>query len=157
MDPARTTLSVTFDRPMDPQCRSWIVEHPATAPRLGDARWDAAHQSGTAQVALEPGHDYARYNLMDPIVEPHALTLAEVDAAIAACYRDFFMGNMADFGKYPDAFRRNDMLCSTKLIMKASFLVKKSAASRCLACTTGRALRLPGRRAPRPTGDGSPA
>jgi anaerobic magnesium-protoporphyrin IX monomethyl ester cyclase len=70
-------------------------------------------------------HDYAKYNLIDPIVEPHAMTLAEVDAAIVACYRDFYMGKMADFMKFPDAFRRNYMLSSMKLIMKSSFLVKK--------------------------------
>ena len=69
--------------------------------------------------------DYSKYNLIDPIVEPHAMTLAEVDAAIVACYRDFYMGKMADFMKFPDAFRRDYMLSSMKLIMKSSFLVKK--------------------------------
>lgn len=69
--------------------------------------------------------DYSKYNLIEPIVEPWAMTLAEVDAAIVACYRDFYMAKMHDFAAFPDEFRRNYMLASMKLIMKSSFLVKK--------------------------------
>jgi anaerobic magnesium-protoporphyrin IX monomethyl ester cyclase len=70
-------------------------------------------------------HDYSRYNLIEPVVEPEALTLDELDAAIVRCYRDFYMGKMRDFMNYPDEFRRRYMLSSMKLIMKSSFLVEK--------------------------------
>ena len=70
-------------------------------------------------------HDYAKYNLIDPIVEPEAMNLRDLDSAIVRCYRDFYMGKMKDFMSYPDEFRRRYMLSSMKLIMKSSFLVEK--------------------------------
>jgi anaerobic magnesium-protoporphyrin IX monomethyl ester cyclase len=70
-------------------------------------------------------HDYAKYNLIEPVVEPLAMSLADLDAAIVRCYRDFYMGKMHDFVSFPDEFRRHYMLSSMKLIMKSSFLVKK--------------------------------
>jgi anaerobic magnesium-protoporphyrin IX monomethyl ester cyclase len=69
--------------------------------------------------------DYDRYNLIEPVVEPFAMTLADLDAAIVRCYRDFYMGKMRDFLDYPDEFRKKYMLSSMKLIMKSSFLVEK--------------------------------
>ena len=70
-------------------------------------------------------HDYSRYNLIEPIIRPDAMSLRDVDEAIIRCYRDFYMPKMADFRKYPDRFRRDYMLSSMKLIMKSSFIVKK--------------------------------
>lgn len=58
VDPARTSLQVSFDREMDPQGWAWVVESPATAPDVGDSTWDAAHRTTTAQVKLAPGRTY---------------------------------------------------------------------------------------------------
>jgi anaerobic magnesium-protoporphyrin IX monomethyl ester cyclase len=69
--------------------------------------------------------DYSSYNLIEPIIEPHAMTLREIDEAMIRCYRDFYMPKMAAFHSFPDAFRRKYMLSSMKLIMKSSFIVKK--------------------------------
>jgi anaerobic magnesium-protoporphyrin IX monomethyl ester cyclase len=69
--------------------------------------------------------DYGMYNLIEPIIEPHAMTLKEIDEAIIRCYRDFYMPKMASFRKFPDEFRRDYMLSSMKLIMKSSFIVQK--------------------------------
>ena len=69
--------------------------------------------------------DYGKYNLIEPIIEPEGMTLREIDEAIIRCYRDFYMPKMAAFRKYPDAFRRDYMLSSMKLIMKSSFIVEK--------------------------------
>jgi len=69
--------------------------------------------------------DLSRYNLIEPIIEPYAMTLREIDEAIIRCYRDFYMPKMAAFRNYPDAFRREYMLSSMKLIMKSSFIVEK--------------------------------
>jgi len=69
--------------------------------------------------------DYASYNLIEPIIEPYAMSLREIDEAIIRCYRDFYMPKMADFRRFPDEFRRHYMLASMKLIMKSSFIVKK--------------------------------
>jgi anaerobic magnesium-protoporphyrin IX monomethyl ester cyclase len=59
------------------------------------------------------------------VVEPFAMTIKDLDAAIVRCYRDFYMGKMGDFMSYPDEFRRRYMMSSMKLIMKSSFLVEK--------------------------------
>ena len=69
--------------------------------------------------------DYSKYNLIEPIIKPHAMTLREIDEAIIRCYRDFYMPKMAAFRKFPDEFRRRYMLSSMKLIMKSSFIVQK--------------------------------
>ena len=69
--------------------------------------------------------DYSLYNLIEPIIEPRAMSLREIDEAIIRCYRDFYMPKMADFRRFPDAFRRDYMLSSMKLIMKSSFIVEK--------------------------------
>ncbi len=69
--------------------------------------------------------DYSSYNLIEPVVEPFAMTIKDLDAAIVRCYRDFYMGKMGDFMSYPDEFRRRYMMSSMKLIMKSSFLVEK--------------------------------
>jgi hypothetical protein len=58
VDPARTTLAVTFDRSMDREGWAWVVESPETAPEIGDSSWDATLRVNTAQVRLEPGRSY---------------------------------------------------------------------------------------------------
>ncbi len=70
-------------------------------------------------------HDYSKYNLIEPIIGPEAMSLRDIDSAIIRCYKDFYMPKMADFRKYPDEFRRDYMLSSMKLIMKSSFIVQK--------------------------------
>jgi anaerobic magnesium-protoporphyrin IX monomethyl ester cyclase len=70
-------------------------------------------------------HDFSKYNLIEPIIEPHTMSLREIDEAIIRCYRDFYMPKMASFRNFPDAFRRDYMLSSMKLIMKSSFIVEK--------------------------------
>lgn len=70
-------------------------------------------------------HDYSKYNLIDPIVEPHAMSLQDLDLAIIRCYRDFYMRKMMEVGEFPDEFRRTYMRTSMKLIMKSSFIVEK--------------------------------
>jgi len=69
--------------------------------------------------------DYSRYNLIEPIIRPDTMTLREIDEAIIRCYRDFYMGKMTDFARYPDELRRSYMLTSMKLIMKSSFIRDK--------------------------------
>lgn len=58
VDPARTTLAVTFDRAMDPEGWAWVVENAATAPEVGESSWDPEFRTNTVQVKLEPGRNY---------------------------------------------------------------------------------------------------
>jgi anaerobic magnesium-protoporphyrin IX monomethyl ester cyclase len=72
-------------------------------------------------------HDYACYNLIEPIIKPDNMTLEQIDLAIVDCYRKFYMPKMLDFRKHDDPFLREYLLTSMKLIMKSSFLIKKFA------------------------------
>jgi RNA polymerase sigma-70 factor (ECF subfamily) len=58
VDPARTTLSVTFDRPMDREGWAWVIENKSTAPDIGESSWDTALRTNTTKVRLEPGRSY---------------------------------------------------------------------------------------------------
>ena len=58
VDPGRTTLSVTFDRPMDPEGWAWVTESSESAPEIGESRWDDAVRVHTAEVSLAPGRSY---------------------------------------------------------------------------------------------------
>ncbi len=69
--------------------------------------------------------DFSKYNLIEPIVKPVAMTLREIDEAMIRCYRDFYMAKMTSFRGYPDEFRRRYMLSSMRLIMGSSFISEK--------------------------------
>lgn len=58
VDPARPTITVTFDREMDRQGWAWVIENPATAPKTGESRFDASGRSNSVDVELEPGRTY---------------------------------------------------------------------------------------------------
>lgn len=58
VDPARTTLAVTFDRAMDREGWAWVIEDKATAPDIGESTWDGAVRTNSAPVRLEPGRTY---------------------------------------------------------------------------------------------------
>lgn len=58
VDPARTVLAVTFDRPMDRDGWAWVIEDKSTAPDIGESTWDAAVRTNSAPVKLEPGKTY---------------------------------------------------------------------------------------------------
>jgi len=58
VDSQRTALAVTFDRPMDREGWSWVIEGPESAPELGEARFDAAARTNTVETRLLPGRAY---------------------------------------------------------------------------------------------------
>lgn len=58
VDPARTTLAVTFDRAMDREGWAWVIEDKSSAPDIGESSWDSALRTNTAAVRLEPGRTY---------------------------------------------------------------------------------------------------
>ena len=72
-------------------------------------------------------HDLSKYNLIEPILRPAAMTRDQVDLAIIDCYRRFYMPKMLEFRDISDPFRREYILRSMTLIMKSSFLIKKFA------------------------------
>ncbi len=77
---------------------------------------------------LEPHvttRDYRRYNLIDPVVKPVAMTLRQIDDAIVDCYRSFYMDKARRLLAMPPGFRKDYVFRSMKLIMGSSFVRKK--------------------------------
>ncbi len=77
---------------------------------------------------LEPyvaEHDYRKYNLVDPIIKPKAMTLEEVDHAILEGYRRFYMGKFKEMLDEPDDFKRKYMFNAINRMMNHSFIRKK--------------------------------
>jgi len=70
-------------------------------------------------------HDYSKYNLIDPIIEPKKMSLLQVDVAIVDCYRKFYMGKLAEVFTMKDEFKRDYLMKAMKLIMGSSFIIKK--------------------------------
>jgi anaerobic magnesium-protoporphyrin IX monomethyl ester cyclase len=101
-------------RALDPDMAHFIAITP----------WPYADIYGELEPHIEV-RDLSRYNLIEPIVKPVAMTLREVDEAMIRCYRDFYMGKMGSFQAYPDEFRRRYMTSSMKLIMRSSFITEK--------------------------------
>jgi anaerobic magnesium-protoporphyrin IX monomethyl ester cyclase len=69
--------------------------------------------------------DYRRYNLIDPIVEPEKMSLADIDRAIVECYRRFYMNKLRELANTTDEFKRDYILEAMRRIMTSSFIVDK--------------------------------
>lgn len=69
--------------------------------------------------------DYTKYNLIDPIIKPKAMSLEDVDMAIVNCYRDFYMNKFMEMMGEEDEFKREYLMKSMKLMMSNSFIKKK--------------------------------
>ncbi len=77
---------------------------------------------------LEPyvvSRDWRRYNLIDPVVKPVAMTIREVDDAIIDSYRSFYFDKGKQLLAMKPGFRRDYVYRSMKLIMQSSFVRKK--------------------------------
>lgn len=70
-------------------------------------------------------HDYRKYNLVDPVLEPHKMSLLQIEVAIADGYRRFYMGKIVEFMTMKATFRRDYLMRITKLFMGSSFVMKK--------------------------------
>ncbi len=68
--------------------------------------------------------DYAKYNLVTPIVRPRRMTLNEVNDALISCYKGFYMWKVPRFHQDADPFRRDYLLRATQVMMRNSFLTK---------------------------------
>ena len=70
-------------------------------------------------------HDYSKYNLIDPVIEPRQMSLSQVDGAIMDCYRRFYMGKLLDVITMKDTFKRDYLMRAMKLMMVNPFILKK--------------------------------
>ena len=75
-------------------------------------------------------NDYRKYNLVDPVIRPTEMTLADVDNAIIDCYRSFYTSKALSVFTDRNPERRDYMLRAMKLIMGSSFVRKKMASGK---------------------------
>jgi len=62
--------------------------------------------------------DYAKYNLMTPIIEPYEMSLDDVYRALAKCYMTFYSQKMKEVADLPDGFKRRYMMSAFEQMMK---------------------------------------
>ena len=72
-------------------------------------------------------HDTAlflsKYNLVEPIIKPKAMTRDEVFRQVLNCYRDYYMWKLPQWMAMPeDDFKRRTLLKGMQAIMENSFL-----------------------------------
>ncbi|HZV81851.1 MAG TPA: cobalamin-dependent protein [Geobacteraceae bacterium] len=70
-------------------------------------------------------HDYGKYNIVDPVLEPRTMSMLQVEVAQADCYRRFYMGKIMEFMTMDTGFRRDYLLGITRLFMGSAFVMKK--------------------------------
>ncbi len=71
--------------------------------------------------------DFSKYNLVEPVIKPLAMTRDELMGAAVDCYRQFYMGKLPQWNALPDGFRRDYLLGSMQAMLKLSFLKKHGA------------------------------
>ncbi len=98
--------------------------NPDFAHYLALAPWPYADMYEELRPYIVTG-DYSRYNLIDPVIKPEAMTLKDLDRAIIECYQSFYMSKLTQLMKIQDEFKRRYILSSMKLIMNSSFIVDK--------------------------------
>jgi anaerobic magnesium-protoporphyrin IX monomethyl ester cyclase len=70
-------------------------------------------------------HDYGKYNMVDPVLEPHNMSILQIEVAIADGYRRFYMGKILDYMTMKPTFMRDYLMGITKLFMGSPFVMKK--------------------------------
>ena len=65
--------------------------------------------------------DYRKYNLVEPVIKPDAMTLDEVREQLFRGFREFYLGKMKQFQAMP-AWKQQFMKSLMKLLMEHSYL-----------------------------------
>lgn len=63
-------------------------------------------------------HDWSKYNLMTPIIEPDNMPIDQVSRELARCYMTFYGHKMKEVLALEDGFKRRYMLSAFKAMMK---------------------------------------
>lgn len=98
--------------------------NPDFAHFLALAPWPYADMYGEMKPYIVE-KDYRKYNLIDPVIKPEAMTLQEIDRAIISCYQQFYMGKMTEIMTSEDRFKKDYLIRSMKLMMSSSFIKDK--------------------------------
>ena len=62
--------------------------------------------------------DYAKYNLVTPIIEPYEMTMDDITIALGRCYMTFYASKTKEIMALPEGFKRRYMLSAMKEMMK---------------------------------------
>lgn len=66
--------------------------------------------------------DYSKYNLVEPVIKPRAMTTGQLFQQVLRCYREFYFAKMAEWASLEDGFKRRYAIQSMRAIMDNSFL-----------------------------------
>ena len=86
--------------------------------------WPYADGYDTLKPLIQT-RDYRKYNMVDPVIEPHNMSILQIEVAIADGYRRFYMGKIMEYMTMKATFRRDFLMRITKLFMGSSFVMKK--------------------------------
>jgi anaerobic magnesium-protoporphyrin IX monomethyl ester cyclase len=75
-------------------------------------------------------HDYRKYNLVEPVIKPRAMTLEQVQAELFRGFREFYMDKMRRVASMP-AWKQQFMRSLMKLLMEHSYLKDQMAGMTC--------------------------
>ena len=65
--------------------------------------------------------DYSKYNLVEPVIEPENLSLAELNQQLLNAFREFYMFKFSQLDAM-SAFKRDYMVAVAKLLTEHSYL-----------------------------------
>lgn len=118
-------LGVPEETPKSISATFELAQHydPDYAHFLMLAPWPFADMYERLKPYIEE-EDLSRYNLVEPVIKPVAMSRDELMAASVDCYRRFYMGKLPRWHAMPDGFKRDYLLGSMEAMLKLSFLKK---------------------------------
>jgi anaerobic magnesium-protoporphyrin IX monomethyl ester cyclase len=67
--------------------------------------------------------DYSKYNLVEPVIKPHAMTRAQLMSEVLNCYKQYYMGKLPQWANMKDnPLKRSCLIKGMKAIIENSFL-----------------------------------
>ncbi len=66
--------------------------------------------------------DYSKYNLVEPVIKPAAMSREELFDAVLACYKTFYMNKLPIWDRLADGARRRYVFDSLQAVVSHSFL-----------------------------------
>ncbi|MHC4912729.1 MAG: radical SAM protein [Planctomycetota bacterium] len=67
--------------------------------------------------------DYSKYNLVEPVIKPHAMTRAQLMNEVLNCYKQYYMGKLPQWADMKDnPLKRSCLIKGMKAIIENSFL-----------------------------------
>jgi anaerobic magnesium-protoporphyrin IX monomethyl ester cyclase len=85
--------------------------------------WPYADMYEELKDAIEV-QDFAKYNLVEPILRSDTMSRDEIRQAIVECYARYYMHRVPEYFRIRDPFKREYLRRSMRLIMRNSFLTE---------------------------------